>query len=73
MQRKQEELSQGALAVEQEIMTLQSNNESVKVCPNIASPIIGNPHFSSDTHCLVFTLNTKAFIKASVFYDRKVK
>lgn len=57
MQRKQEEISQGVLAAEQEIMTLQSNNDSVKVCPNIEGPIIGNIHFTSVTHCLVFVLN----------------
>lgn len=32
MQRKKEEISQGVLAAEQEIMKLRSNNDSVKVC-----------------------------------------
>lgn len=32
MQRKKEEISQGVLAAEQEIVKLRSNNVSVKVC-----------------------------------------
>lgn len=32
MQMKKEEISQGVLAAEQEIMKLQSNNDLVKVC-----------------------------------------
>lgn len=59
MKRKQEEMSKSVLAAEKEITTLQSNNDSVKVCPNIEGPIIGNSHFTSVTHCLVFVLTKK--------------
>lgn len=59
MKRKQEEMSKSVLAAEQEITTLQSNNDSVKVCPNIECPIIGNTHFTCVTHCLVFVLTKK--------------
>lgn len=59
MQRKQEEISQAVSEAEQEIMTLQSNKESVKVCPDIERPIIGNTHFTSVTHCIVLAFTKK--------------
>lgn len=74
MQRKQEEISQGVLAAQQEILTLQNNNDSVEVGPNIEGPIIGNTHFTRVTNCLAFDLTKKwkAFNKAAVvFFHRK--
>lgn len=60
MQMKKEEISQGVLAAEQEIMKLQSNNDLVKVCNcQTLKRQESKSHFTSFSHRLVFVLYQK--------------